>query len=888
VNESIKSPPEIAELARRAKEEFLLRAQAHDDLIAYTQYTLPGYDAQPHHRIMAEALMRVEAGLCTNLIIEMGPRQGKMCADEIPVATPTGWTTHGDLTVGDEVFGPDGISTKIIAVSAKTKASICVKLTNGEVIYCHPNHEWTVRSESDWQWKTIATRNWLGRKLNNGKVGTRGGGYYYHLPTVSALQFAEADLQCDPYVLGAWLGDGSKGKACITHDPTDCEVVESFEQRGYAVSAQCAHADTGVFTTYFSGPRPNVSGRLTLELQGIEVYQEKFIPEAYKISSVQQRLQLLAGLIDTDGHVDCNGRTSVSTASRVLSEDIYEVATSLGFRPYVVETQPRLSSSGIQGKKVMYAVGFQPTMDIPTVIPRKKIARIAKQRCVSIESVEDVGGSRQGHCIQVERPDGMYVVGKKLIATHNSELVSRRFPAWAIGRNPKIEIIHTTYDQGLSRGFGRSIRNQVRSPEYQNIFLGVELSADATAVDAWETNEGGIYNATSIDGAVTGFGAHILLIDDPIKGWEEAQSTAVRDGAWDRYTADYITRLNPYKGTSGCIVLVATRWHENDLTGRILEEAEEAGEEWEVISFPSLAKHGDPLGRPFDTSLWPSKFPTERLKRLRKLQGRKFNALHQCDPIPPEGDTFKIDWFRRYDTLPTNLRRYGFSDYATKRNQGDFTVHMLIGIDESSHWYIIDVWRRQELSNKWIDAMLNIVHAQKLMGYGIRTWYEERGQIIGAVGPFLERRMRERKIFVTREQITSKRDKEERAIAFQARVQSGMVHIPVDAPWVGEFLKEIGKFPNGKNDDQVDCGSMCGNVMDKLDPAKGASEVDDEDEWVIKPAMPTFNDLMRNQEMARRGIPFTREAMVIDYNSALMGGDINVADKLSEIDKPSE
>ena len=306
----------------------------------------------------------------------------------------------------------------------------------GERIVCHPNHEWTVYDRSSHRWMTVETKSLVGRKRRSGTTGgprfgpegKRGGRWVFQLPDVEALQFPEADLPLDPYVLGAWLGDGTTGRSLIAHAQSDREVVDEIEARGFVVSGRHVQANTGVAYARFGSGRPNVRSPMTAALYAVGVLFEKHIPERYLRSSMEQRLQLLAGLIDTDGHFELKtGRVRFVTTSERLRDGAVDLATTLGFRPNVISAGPTLSSSGVQGRKFVYQVGFQPTMPIPTRIPRKHCAVKAVRRRVSIVAVEPCA-SEPGRCIQVDRADGLYLVGRSLIPTHNSELASKKLP----------------------------------------------------------------------------------------------------------------------------------------------------------------------------------------------------------------------------------------------------------------------------------------------------------------------------------------------------------------------------------------------------------------------------------------------------------------------------
>jgi hypothetical protein len=178
-----------------------------------------------------------------------------------------------------------------------------------------------------------------------------------------------------------------------------------------------------------------------------------------------------------------------------------------------------------------------------------------------------------------------------------SELASKRFPAWYLGRNPDRQIIAASYNSDLAGDFGRNVRNIVRERRFRNVFPEVELAADSQAANRWNTNKGGSYVAAGVGTAVTGRGAHLLLIDDPVKDREEADSETTREKVYSWYTSTAYTRLMP----GGAVVVIQTRWHEDDLAGRLLEAEAKGGDKWDKLILPAVMSNGE--------ALWPDRYP---------------------------------------------------------------------------------------------------------------------------------------------------------------------------------------------------------------------------------------------------------------------------------------
>lgn len=258
---------------------------------------------------------------------------------------------------------------------------------------------------------------------------------------------------------------------------------------------------------------------------------------------------------------------------------------------------------------------------------------------------------------------------------------------------------------------------------------------------------------------------------------------------------------------AGGLVSHNTRWHEDDLTGRLLEEQAKGGDQWTILELPAISPDGK--------ALWPDFYPLEALERVKRASiPRDWSALYQQRPTPDEGAYFKRDWFRWYTEKPKQLRIYGASDYAVTDGGGDWTVHLVVGVDPDDNVYVLDLWRGQTTSDQWVQAWLDMVRLHKPL-----MWVEEQGQIIKSIGPFIDKRMREERVYCRREQVASAHDKPTRSRSIQARTSMGKVYLPEKAPWVNDFVSELLMFPAGKHDDMVDTYGLIGRMIDELLPA---------------------------------------------------------------------
>ena len=390
-----------------------------------------------------------------------------------------------------------------------------------------------------------------------------------------------------------------------------------------------------------------------------------------------------------------------------------------------------------------------------------------------------------------------------------STYVSTLFPPWYLARHPSDAIVAASHTSELSERFGRRVRNIINE---HSATLNIALAPDIQAANQWETTVGGEYFAVGVLGAVTGRRADLVLIDDPVKSRLEADSETISERIWEWWKADLQTRLKP----GAKIVLVMTRWHEADLGGRLLDEMGAGGRGWEVLKLPMEAELNDAMGRAPGEPLWPEWF-TDEMRADAKRDSRTWSALYQQSPAPATGIYFERDWLRPANSVPRreDMRIYGGSDYAVTADGGDWTVHVVIGVDPDYRLWLLDLWRGQTASDAWIEALCDMILQWKPIG-----WAEEQGQIKAGVGPFLDRRQRERRAFVARRQFPTRGDKAVRAQSIRGRIAMDGLYYLASAPWRAAFESELMTFPAGKHDDQVDALGLVGQLLDVMIPGK--------------------------------------------------------------------
>ena len=388
-----------------------------------------------------------------------------------------------------------------------------------------------------------------------------------------------------------------------------------------------------------------------------------------------------------------------------------------------------------------------------------------------------------------------------------STYASVLFPPWFMGRNPQMSILGVSNTTDLAERFSRRVRNIVAMREFQNVFEGNGLSADSAAAGNWETALGGEFFAAGMGSAIAGRRADLGLIDDPIKTRQEADSDRIRQSQWDWYINDFLTRLKP----GGRQILIQTRWHEDDLGGRILDRE---ASRWRVIKLPMLAVQNDPLGRAPGERLWPEWF-TEEMITTARMDTRAWNALYQQEPVPDEGDYFKKENFSEYDQYPAGLHVYAASDFAVTEGAGDFTEHGVFGVDVSGNVFVLDWWRGQTASDVWIERMCDLIRQWKPL-----VWFGEAGPIRRAIEPFLIKRMIDRSAHCRLEWLASIHDKEIRARSIQALASIKAIMFPKRADWKADVERQLLQFPSGKYDDAVDVFSLIGRGLEFIAPAR--------------------------------------------------------------------
>ncbi|MCQ9122760.1 heat-shock protein Hsp70 [Rodentibacter caecimuris] len=392
-----------------------------------------------------------------------------------------------------------------------------------------------------------------------------------------------------------------------------------------------------------------------------------------------------------------------------------------------------------------------------------------------------------------------------------SELFSRRFPAWVFGKDPDLQIIACSYSADLASRMNRDVQRIMDDESYHGIFPNSSLNEKRIATVSGQplrnseifeiAGHRGAYRSAGVGGGITGMGADIAIIDDPVKDAKEANSQTVRDSVWDWYTTTLYTRLSPNSG----VLLGMTRWHEDDLAGRLIEEMKKDGDQWRIVSFPAIAEQDEEF-RKEGEPLHPERFNLERLIKIKKAVGsHTWNALYQQRPTSKGGGIIKGAWFPRYQVPPIIKIKGIYADTAQKaKEHNDYSVFLVAGKGADGKVYILDLirgkWEAPELEQKLKDVW-NHQKSIRNTGYLSRVNIEDKASGTSLI----QRIQREARIPIKAIQVDA--DKYTRVLGVQGYIESGYVCLPENAYWVKDFVAECEAFTatdSHAHDDQVD------------------------------------------------------------------------------------
>jgi len=412
-----------------------------------------------------------------------------------------------------------------------------------------------------------------------------------------------------------------------------------------------------------------------------------------------------------------------------------------------------------------------------------------------------------------------------------TNLASKYFPGWYLGRYPDRQVIAVTYAQEFADSLGRDVRNLIGEPEYQRVFPGTSLSEDSKAAKRFHTQKNGVYYSVGVGGPITGKGAHLLLIDDPVKNREDADSATIRRKMKEWYASTAYTRLMP----GGAICIISTRWHDDDLSGWLLKE--HAHEGWTVISLPAIAEEieewhvgGENWRRLPGEALWPEWYPVSRLMEVQRMSSREWNALYQQRPVAKEGGKCKLAWLKNRYKRGDSMRSIRIGDRQVTMSGIVLSVDTGMKQGEDNDPTMISVWGEFDSGAAMGHALLDVF--SESIGYerlkpivlSYIEQYNPKAVLIedAALGSALLQELQHTRI-ANRVALLGQKPDGSKSVRFDRvlpLIEEGRVWLPEpgsDCPWLANYEDEMVAFPHGKHDESVDVTSQYLNWFRKND-----------------------------------------------------------------------
>ena len=640
-------------------------------------------------KTVVDDLQDLEDGEIEFYGLSLPPRVGKAISFDTPVLTDHGWKRHGDLTILDRVIGIDGEFKRILAIHNPCYMDCQVTFSDGEKIACHENHEWRVFDRHSGKVVDKETKEII--KTLYEKDGRN----RYLIPEKEIMLGSHKPLWVTPYALGAWLGDGRNTNPDICGAETDYPIIQKIIDDGYELAWDTKHKTTGVRYYGFRNLRND------LQKYGMCHSRRKVpkhIPDDYLTADIGQRLELLAGLLDTDGYLNKKERRyQFTTNEPLLRDNFISLIGTFGWRTSVTEKKATKSSSGISARKNYWVISFNPTMYIPCQLERKQLTEFSKQRKIAIEKIEKVDRQIFGNCITVE--DGVYCVGKTLKPTHNSTMCIF-FISWIMGKRPNSHNAMSGHSGILADGFYGEILNLIMTQEYtfHEIFPLAKLdkkSADKKEINLDKPDRFATLTCRGIDGTWTGSvdisSDGYLYVDDLVRDRTESLSPT---RLANRYQ-DYLNVLVDRKNDGAKELMVGTRWNVFDPLG-VVERENKHNPRYRFRKIPALNEN-DESNFDYDYGVG---FSTQYYIDMReRLEKPEWMAKFQQNPFVREGLLFPENELHYFDgTIPEgNYKIVAAIDPAF--GGGDSVSMPICLVHENGKKYIID-WMHNKGSLK--------------------------------------------------------------------------------------------------------------------------------------------------------------------------------------------
>ena len=613
----------------------------------------------------------------TDLVANMPSGYGKLIANDIPVLTKNGWKKHGDLKVGDYVIGKNGEFVKVNIVHPKRLANVKVTFEDGEEILCHNQHEWNVYDREAKKEKERVETNYIIKHCHS-----KGGRNRFYLPLCEPIIGEKKNLPVDPYTYGVWLGDGSTKQPRITQNINDLII---FDYIPYKITNVFKGINDNVKSYYLEGL---VNDLHKLDLCYQNKNREKYIHSMYLTSNIEQRLELLAGIIDTDGYLDKKkNRYIIVTCGEKLKEDIVSLISTFHWRTSITSVPAKKSTSGINGKKTTYYIGFNPTMYVPCKLKRKQLANFSKQRRIGISKTEFIQPI-EGNCITVD--GGLYLVGKTLILTHNTN-PEKIAEAWSYGIDDRGAMLALCSNDDVVKSGSRTVIDEIKSEAFGEVFPHLKYNEDDKNFFLKETDEKwklknaklqySYYAKTTQANVVGSRASKWIHIDDLYPDYKEAMNQSLNKYYYNKSITVWEKRFIQNKKAKK--VITGTLWASGDYIDLKIKQLEKEhkftphpkykytriseDKSCVIIQVPALDYETN-------QSVCPEiKSTEELLKEKANMEEYLWETNFQQRPTNPEALIFSYDKIRTYENIPETDTKSSYAVIdATRKSGKDF------------------------------------------------------------------------------------------------------------------------------------------------------------------------------------------------------------------------
>lgn len=635
-----------------------------------------------------------------------------------PVPTPNGFVSHGDLNPGDSVYGPDGTVARVIARTPIFQNADCYRVSfcDGYSVVVSGDHLWSVEAQDrsringtnerrKWKAITIDTRHLAAEVAKSSVTATR---RFPRIPVAGAVYRPHRDLPLDPYVVGVWLGDGTAGLPIITCGAGDSEELSNHlmaagvnvREKYYPSSRTAATLNIGSGVQYKRG-----SSDVSNALRELGILNSKRIPDLYMLGSIEQRFALLQGLMDTDG--TCHKKHAQAIyccANYALASDVFDLAQSLGLKATIAERSGLYKGE----RRAFWQVQFFGRDENPPFRMRRKADRCRRigrvgsyRRIVAVDAVE----TRPVSCISVDRADGMYLVGRNYVPTHNSSVITFGHVIFLILNDPEITVGIFSHTRPMAKKFLVCIKRELESNELlKALYPEIFWSKPETEAPRWSEDGGIIVKRNGnpkestveawglVDGQPIGSHFSRLLYDD-IVTQDTAYSDVIRAKVIENLQVSFALSAEHHTRA-----FVGTRYHAVDAYAHLIEKG---------IAKPRIHRIVDDAGQPVLLTM-------EQVERYRRDMGSAtFASQMMLDPLSDAIARFKHEHIRHYDgQIAGKLNTYIVVDAAnSKKKTSDFTAVWVISLAADRNYYVRWMTRDRLSLSQRVNLMFSL-HAE--------------------------------------------------------------------------------------------------------------------------------------------------------------------------------